>query len=78
MWVHEALAMQEQSGGRKRLPAEESPPLARKATERNQDMVSTECDLRLEGTNKEAGSPRRTKNAKQQSRVDPDGPAPDD
>lgn len=32
MWVHEALAMQEQSGGRKRLPAEESPPLARKAT----------------------------------------------
>jgi len=32
MWVHEALAMQEQSGGRNRLPAEESPLSGREAT----------------------------------------------
>jgi hypothetical protein len=32
MWVHEALGMQEQSGGKKRLPAEKSPPFDRKAT----------------------------------------------
>ena len=45
--------------------------------EGNQDMVSTECDLKWEGTNKEAGSTRRTKHAKRQSRVEADGPAPD-
>jgi hypothetical protein len=56
-------------GGRKRLPAEKSPPLARGATKGNKDIIRTEGDEKLESTNKEAGSTERTKDAKQQSRM---------
>lgn len=56
-------------GGRKRLPAEKSPPLVREATKGNKDIICTEGDKKLEGTNKEAGSTGRTKDAKQQSRM---------
>jgi hypothetical protein len=45
--------------------------------EGNKDIISTECDLKLEGTNKEARSTERTKDAKRQSRMDLDGPAAD-
>lgn len=43
-------------GGRKRLPAEKSPPLVREATKENRVIICTQGDERLEGTNKEAGS----------------------
>jgi hypothetical protein len=43
----------------------------------NKDILSTECDMKLEGTNKEAGNTGRTKDAKRQSRMDLDRQASD-
>ena len=42
------------------------------SNEGNKDMASTEGDLKLEGTNEEAESTGRTKDAKRQSRADLD------
>jgi hypothetical protein len=59
-----------------KAPCSKGSTLGQESDEGNKDMASTEGDLRLEGTNKEAGSTGRTKDAKRQSKVNMDyGPA---
>jgi hypothetical protein len=58
-------------------PCRKVSTFGQESDEGNKDIIGTECDMRLSGTNKEAGGTGRTKDARRQSRMNLDGPGAD-